>query len=72
VIKYASVFTAFEPGLDPAAPQWYYALCQADFTNMGNGSFLAADIGLFRVWNSALSAAQIQELYNENVSRFSI
>ena len=57
---------------DPAAPQWYYALCQADFTNMGNGSFLAADIGLFRVWNSALSAAQIQELYNENVSRFSI
>jgi len=56
---------------DPAAPQWYYALCQADLTNMGDGSFLAADIGLFRVWNSALSAAQVQELYNENVSRFS-
>jgi hypothetical protein len=56
---------------DPAAPQWYYALCQADPTSMGDGSFLAADIGLFRVWNSALSAAQIQELYNENVSRFS-
>lgn len=56
---------------DPAAPQWYYALCQADFTDMGNGSFLAADIGLFRVWNSALSAAQVQELYDENVNRFS-
>ena len=56
---------------DPPAPQWYYALCQADATSMGDGSFLAADIGLFRVWNSALSAAQVQELYNENVARFS-
>ena len=56
---------------DPPSPQWYYALCQADPTSMGDGSFLAADIGLFRVWNSALSAAQVQELYNENAARFS-
>jgi hypothetical protein len=56
---------------DPAAPQWYYALCQADSTSMGDGSFLAADIGLFRVWNSAFTAAQVQELYDENVNRFS-
>ena len=56
---------------DPPFPQWYYALCQADLTNMGDGSFLAADIGLFRVWNSTLSAAQVQKLYNDNVARFS-
>lgn len=56
---------------DPPSPQWYYALCQDCAQSMGDGSFLAADIGLFRVWNSALSAAQVQELYNENVSRFS-
>jgi len=56
----------------PPSPEWYYALCQADVTNMGDGSSLAADIGLFRVWNTALSAAEVEAIYNENLARFSV
>jgi hypothetical protein len=56
---------------DPPTTGWFYHLCAEDSTDMGNGSYLAADVGLFRVWNSALSAAQVQELYDENVNRFS-
>ena len=56
----------------PPNPQWYYALCQADSTNMGDGSGLAGEIGLFRVWNTALTADQVQELYDENSARFSL
>lgn len=29
------------------------------------------DVGLVRIWDSALSSSQVQELYNENVNRFS-
>jgi hypothetical protein len=56
----------------PATPARIFALCQADTTNMGDGSFLAADVGLFRVWNRAFTAEQVQELYDENVDRFSL
>jgi hypothetical protein len=57
---------------DPPVAEKYYALCVSDGTNMGDGSYLAADVGLFRVWNTALSAAQILNLYNENIDRFSL
>jgi hypothetical protein len=57
---------------DPPTTEKYYALCVSDGTNMGNGSYLAADVGLFRVWNTALSAAQVLNLYNENIDRFSL
>lgn len=33
--------------------------------------FFPGDIGLVRIWNSALTAQQVDELYNENVDRFS-
>lgn len=56
----------------PATPARIFALCQADTTNMGDGSFLAADVGLFRVWNRAFTAEQVQELYDENLARFSL
>ena len=56
----------------PPSPQWYYALCQADPTSMGDGGYLAADVGLFRVYNQALTAVQVQDLYNENLARFSL
>ena len=32
--------------------------------------FFPGDIGLVRIWNSALSASQVQELYEENSDRF--
>ena len=35
------------------------------------GDFLPGDIGLVRIWNSALSGPQVQQLYNENLERFS-
>lgn len=62
--------TTFEN--DPPAPGWFYHLCATDGTNMGDGSYLAAEVGLFRVWNTALTADQVQEIYNENVDRFSL
>jgi hypothetical protein len=34
-------------------------------------NYFPGDVGLTRIWNSALSAAQVQELYDENFSRFS-
>lgn len=34
-------------------------------------NYFPGDIGLTRIWNSALTAAQIQKLYNDNLSRFS-
>lgn len=34
--------------------------------------FFPGDIGLVRIWNSALSASQVQELYDENSARFSV
>jgi hypothetical protein len=39
---------------------------------MGDGTALTADIGLFRVWNRALTAGQVQEIYDENLSRFGL
>lgn len=35
------------------------------------GDFFPGDIGLVRIWNSALTAQQVQELYDENLERFS-
>lgn len=58
---------AYGPGSDRKL-----VLCAADITAMGDGSALAADIGFFRVWNKALTATQVLEVYNENVARFSI
>ena len=70
---YIDVATTASVSLEniPATPARIFALCQADTTNMGDGSFLAADVGLFRVWNSSFTPAQVQELYDENVNRFS-
>ncbi len=49
-----------------------FVLCASDVTNMGDGTALSADIGLFRVWNRALTASQVQEIYEENLSRFGL
>ena len=64
----ASSFTgvqAYGPGSDRK-----FVLCAADITAMGDGSALAAGVGFFRVWNKALTAAQVLEVYNENAARF--
>lgn len=34
-------------------------------------NYFPGDVGLTRIWNSALTATQVQELYNDNVDRFS-
>lgn len=60
--------TTFEN--DPPTPGWFYHLCATDSTNMGEGSYLAADVGLFRVWDTALTASQVQEIYQQNTARF--
>jgi len=62
--------TTFEN--DPPTPGWFYHLCAEDGTNMGDGTYLDANVGLFRVWNTSLTADQVQTLYDENRSRFQI
>lgn len=34
-------------------------------------NYFPGDVGLTRIWNSALTAAQVDELYNDNLERFS-
>lgn len=36
-----------------------------------SGNYFPGDVGLTRIWNSALTATQVDELYNENLDRFS-
>jgi len=35
------------------------------------GDFFPGDIGLIRIWDQALTASQVQDLYDENADRFS-
>jgi len=54
------------------APQLYYALMVADFTNMGDGSALAGDWALCKIYNRALSQAEIQQNFNSVAWRYGV
>lgn len=52
------------------AAQLYYALMYADGTSLGDGTSLAGRWSIFRVYNRALSAAEVLQNYNAEVSRY--
>lgn len=49
----------------------YYAIALADFTNLGDGSYLTCDWSIFRVYNRALTAAEILQNYRADSWRYS-
>ena len=49
----------------------YYALFFADFTNLGDGSYLTCDWSIFRVYNRALTAAEVLQNYQAESGRYS-
>jgi hypothetical protein len=40
-------------------------------TQIAPNDFFPGDIGLIRIWNSAINAQQVNNLYNQNLNRFS-
>ena len=69
--------TASASGITRASPQstgqtvLYYDLMYVDGTNLGDGSSLAGDWSIFRVYNRALTAAEVLINYNGSVGRYS-
>lgn len=54
------------------APQLYYELMYQDNTSLGDGSSLAGDWSIFRVYNRALSQAEILQNFNSTKSRYGL
>jgi len=54
------------------APQLYYALMVADSTNMGDGSSLAGDWAVCKIYNRALSAAEITQNFDALRGRYGL
>lgn len=48
----------------------YYALAFADVTDLGDGSYLTCDWSIFRVYDRALSAAEILQNYQADAWRY--
>ena len=48
----------------------YYTIARSDFTSLGDGSFLACDWSIFRVYNRALSAAEVLQNYQADSWRY--
>ena len=56
--------------MDGYAPQLYYDLMYQDSTSLGDGSSLAGDWSIFRVYNRALTAAEVLQNYNATKGRY--
>lgn len=67
----ASGVNRFSPQ-ENSSPQLYYSLMYLDETSLGDGTALAGDWSIFRVYNRALTAAEIIQNYNNNKSRFGL
>lgn len=57
--------------MDGYAPQLYYSLMYPDFTSLGDGSGLAGDWSIFRVYNRALTASEVLQNYRADSWRYS-
>jgi hypothetical protein len=51
-------------------PQLYYDLMYQDSTSLGDGSSLAGNWSIFRVYNRALTAAEVLLNYQGTVGRY--
>lgn len=56
--------------MDGNAPQLYYDLMYQDSTSLGDGSSLAGNWSIFRVYNRALTAAEVLQNYQANAWRY--
>lgn len=56
--------------MDGNAPQLYYDLMYQDSTSLGDGSSLAGNWSIFRVYNRALTAAEVLLNYQGSVGRY--
>ena len=54
------------------APQLYYTLMYQDSTSLGDGSSLAGDWSVFKVYNRALSAAEVTQNFNALRGRYGV
>ena len=50
----------------------WYGIALNDSTSLGDGSYLAADFGLFRLYNRALTAAEILQNYRATSWRYGL
>lgn len=48
----------------------YYAIAFGDVTNLGDGSYLSCDWSIFRVYNRALTAAEVLQNYRADSWRY--
>ena len=53
-------------------PELYYVLMVADSTNMGDGGYLAGDWAVCKIYNRALSQAEIQQNFNSIKGRYGL
>lgn len=56
----------------PNTSKCYYGLGLSDSTNLGDGTYLAATYGSFRVYNKALSSAEVLQNFNLSKSKYGI
>jgi hypothetical protein len=57
---------------DYGAPELYYTLMYTDTTNLGDGSSLAGDWALCKIYNRALSQAEILQNFDATRSRYGL
>lgn len=56
----------------PNTSKCYYGLGLTDSTSLGDGSYLAATYGSFRVYNKVLSSAEVLQNFNSSKSKYGI
>ena len=50
----------------------WYGVALADFTSLGDGSYLTCDWSIIRVYNQALTADEVLQNYNATKARFGL
>ena len=72
VVGATSTFTRLVPWISGGggSTNLYYGLFNGDTTNMGDGSYLAGNLGQFRVYTRALSAAEVTQNYTATKTRY--
>ena len=69
-----STFARHVPWIDGGAgsTNLYYGLFNGDTTNQGDGSYLAGNLGQFRVYTRALSASEVVQNYQASKPRYGL
>jgi len=68
----ASVNVTRQVPWDIGSPQLYYVLMVADTANMGNGSYLAGDWSILKIYNRALSQSEVNQNFQATKGRYGL